>query len=237
MTINVVPNSGTGALNNINPNQIADRLRAMQFGSFVRADQIPLRQLSPNTAPANPYAPTAAFQSIILPDDAKALSVLRAYGRANSGSVTNGELTPKATAGSPYTNPTTLTVGVSASGDLTFLASDAWTNVDIFYQPERYDVVELVLPVASSIMTLPASLVTQGVVFMLEAQALVGTTIGTKFVQPPGAAPGTTGQANLSLAKNTVLFTVADAVTSARVKLGLCTAMDLNAFLETAQQY
>jgi hypothetical protein len=234
MTITTIPSAGVGALNGANANQVADALRLMGFGSFVRAMPIPLRNLDPNTAPANPYALSASYQSIKLPDDAKAASILRAYARTGTG--TAGELTPEATAGSPYTAPGSGgEIGVSPSGDLLFHAADAYTNVDVVYQPEKYDVKELILTVSSSVLTIPSALVTQGVVFLMEAQALAGTTVGTEFIQVPSNSAPSTGQACLNLAKSEVLFATADAVTQARVKLGVANALDLNAFLETAQ--
>ena len=234
--INITPSAGVGALNGANANQVADALRLMGFGSFVRAMPIPLRNLDPNTAAANPYAPSASYQSIQLPDDAKASQVLRAYARTGTGTV--GELAPQATAGSPYAVPSaTAEIGVSPSGDLIFHAADAYTSVDVLYLPEKYDVVEVTLSVASSILTIPTALsaAPRGVVFLLEARALVGTTVGTEFIQVPSNSAPSTGQACLNLAKTEVLFATADAVTQARVKLGVANALDLNAFLETAQ--
>jgi hypothetical protein len=237
MTITTLATAGVAALNGANPNNIPDEFRQMLLGSFVRAMPIPLRNQVPLVAGANPYV-LATLGAITLPDDAKANTIFRAYARTGTG--TTGELALKSAIGngSPYTTPTAGTVGVAPSGDIVFLGTDAWTNVDVLYLPEKYDVVELNLPVASNVMTLPTSVTTQGVVFMLEAQATAGTTIGTKVVLAPSAsAPGSTGQANLNILKTQVLFTVADAVTAARVKLGLCNATDLNAFLETAQNF
>jgi hypothetical protein len=232
MTISTNANGGVAQLNLTTPNVLADQFRAMQIGSFLRSLPIPLRQQVPQLTGVYPYT-GATLAAIQLPDDAKANQVLRCYARAGTG--TAGELTPKATAGNPYTTPTTGTVGVSPSGDIVFLGSDVWTNVDVVYLPEKYDVAELTLPVVpgTGVMTLPAAITAQGVVFMLEAQALVGTTVGTKIVLAPSTAPST-GNANLNVAKTQVLFAVADAVSSARVKLGLCNATDANAFLETA---
>jgi hypothetical protein len=237
MTITTLTTAGVAALNGANPNNISDELRAMLFGSFVRAMPIPLRNQVPLAAAADPYV-LATLQAIYLPDDAKANSIFRAYGRT-AGSATPGEIAPKATAGSPYTTPTTGTVGVAPNGDIVFLATDQWTNVDVLYLPEKYDVYEATaLSAASSVVTLPTAWTTQGVVFMLEAQANTGTVTGAKIVlAPSNSAPGTTGQANLNLAKTQVLFTVADAVTQARIKIGLCNGTDLNAFLETAQNF
>jgi hypothetical protein len=243
MTITTLSTAGVAALNGANANQIADELRAMAFGSFMRSMPIPLRNQVPAALAANPYV-LATLQPITLPDDAKANTILRAYGRA-AGSATPGDITLKTAIGaaSQFTTPTGGTIAVAPSGDIVLLGTDLWTNVDVLYLPEKYDVVELILPVTTSIMTLPVSLTSlvaplgQGVVLMMEAEALVGTVTGKCIIQAPGAAPATTKWANLNTAKSQVLFVVADAVTQARVKLGVSSAIDQNAFMEAAQNY
>jgi len=234
MTISTNATAGVAALNGMNANQVADALRAMGFGSFVRAMPVPLRAQNPNAAAANPYVQASTLQTITLPDDAKANSIIRAYARA--GTAAAGELGPKATAGAPYTTPTTTTIGVSPSGDLVFLATDAYTNVDILYTPEKYDLYEITLPVASNAASFPATFTTPGVIFVAEVEALVGTVVGkTRIQAPSNSNPGSSGQSNLNLAKSQVLFNSGDAVTSARIKFGVSNATDLNAFLEQAQ--
>jgi hypothetical protein len=237
MTITTLSTAGVAALNGANANQIADELRAMAFGSFLRSMPIPLRNQAPLAAGASLYD-LATLSAIVLPDDAKANTIFRAYGRA-AGSATPGDITLKTAIGaaSPYTTPTTGTIAVSPSGNIVLLGTDLYTNVDVLYLPEKYDTVELTLSVASNNLTIPASLVTQGVVFLLEAQATIGTVTGQNIVIAPGSAPGTTKQANLNLAKSLVQFLPADAVTQARVKLGVASAIDQNAFFEAAQVF
>jgi len=129
---------------------------------------------------------------------------------------------------------TTKNIEIGPTGDLMLLGTDAYTSVDVLYLPEKYDVVEVTLPVVTNAMLLPA---TQGeALFLLEVQATVGTSIGTKIVDPPGTAVAA-GHAALDLAKLNCVFAAGDAVTSARVKYAIAASIDINAFLETASVY
>jgi hypothetical protein len=232
MTININPIAGKAALDTAPPQQLADLFRAIALGHFIRAMPTPLRGAIPSVAGVNPYVVASAY-CITLPDDAKAHSLFRVYARA--GTATVGYLTvdnPDSVAAN--TAPITKHVNITATGDIIFFGADAWTSVDVLYLPEKYDVVEVTLPVVTNAILLPA---TQGeALFILEAQALVGTTIGSKIVDPPGTAVAT-GHAALDLGKLNVEFAAADAVTSARVKYAVAASIDINAFLETTSNY
>lgn len=217
------------AILNLSPaNAMFDIMRQLGFGSMVRALPTYVR----NGAPAlNPYNLSTVW-TLGLPDDARANTAFDAYARAGSG--TAGKLVFDGITG---TAPAAGHFAVTPNGDLAFATADAWTNVDVTYLPEKQDVVEVTLPVTSNVMTLPTGLgqlMAAGVVTLIEAEALAGTVTGKCIVvSPSNSAPGTTKEANLNLAKATVLFTVADAVTSARVKVGVVCAIDVNTLLET----
>jgi len=180
-----------------------------------------------------------------LPDDAKAEYILRAT--AIAGTSTPQELTCDSMVtsfgymGTAGTGPTTLHIGISPSGDIVTNATDAWTSVDVSYIPQKVDAVEypaLSCVAGTGICALPVAATTQGVVTLMEAESLAGTTVG-KFavLTPSNSNPGATKQANLNAAKTQVLFKVSDAVTSARVKVGLVSAVNSNQLLEAASTF
>jgi hypothetical protein len=225
MPSNLNSNPLVASLNHAGLNQIADGLRQIAVGDFINQSKVALRLLNLVTAPVNPYQ-LATLQTVTLPDNAKAHSILRAYARTGTGTV--GELTLSAYG----VTPTATHVAVAPNGDLVFLATDAYTSVDVVYEAEIQDVIELTLPVVAGtgVCALPANLTTQGVVSLMEAESLVGTVTGKGHVLVPGTA-GTTAAASLNLAKTNVQFLIADAVTSCRLKLGLCSAVNRQAVL------
>ena len=231
MALTTLANSNKNLLNQANPNKLASLLQQMGLGDVLRAAT---KTKLVNQAPAvNPYN-LATVQAISLPDDAKAATILRAYARAGTAAV--GELTVNAA----YATPATTTISVAPNGDIVLLGTDAYTSVDVLYEPDIQDVLEFTLPVVpgTGVCALPASVVVNGVAItpqwnmLLEAEALAGTVTGKAIVVAPGAVPGTTHQANLSAAKSQAQFKITDAVTSARVKLGFGKANDFAAFME-----
>lgn len=226
MAISKNLNSLKEFLNNlVKPGNVADALRAIDLGSVLMSRPTTLRRKAPA---ADPSA-LASVVVVKLPEDAKAASVVRATGIA--GTVT-GEFSPVAFG----TTPATTQVAVTPSGDIAFLGTDAPTSVDLVYVPEDGDVAEFVLPVVSNVLTLPAS-VSAGTVLLQEAEALVGTSTGRKVVLAPGAAAPAAGQARLNVAKTTVTFASADAVTSARVKVTAKNAVDVQAALSAVSPF
>ncbi len=221
------PKDGTtrASLDITNPNTLADHLRVIALGSLL-AGQMPQvrRNVNPDALGVSPYS-LATLDAVVLPAHAKASVILRATVRAGVGGT--GEYTCD-----PFgTTPGGADVAVSPSGDIVFLGTDVVTDVDLVYIPERGDVVEAVFPVAADVLTLPASLVTRGVVLLAEVEALEGGAVGNKIVLIPGAGPAA-GQAALGIAKGTVAFAAADAVTRARVKLVVTAAEGLAEALE-----
>lgn len=227
MTINVLENSLKNKLDLANPNVIADGMRITKFGSILRASTTFLRR----KVPAADAGSLATLQALVLPDDAKALTILRAYARAGTG--TAGELAVQAFGATPAAGQ----VAVAPNGDIVVLAADAWTDLDVVYQPDKYDIGEVTLPAVAHVVTLPAQFATNTrVVALLEAVATVGTSTGKKIVLVPGAGAPAAGQARLNLAKSTVTFAAADAVTQATIKVALVSAVDVDALLTAASQ-
>lgn len=213
--INLLANSLKTVANRITAGQVADLLKFIQFGSVLMALPTTIRGAAPAADPSS----LATLQTIKLPDDAKAASLLRVTVLAGGAP---GEL---AIVGFG-TTPATGQAAVTPSGDIAFLAADAPTNVDVLYVPEQHDVVEYTGPVVANVLTLPAAYA-GSTILVEEVNADVGTATGRKIVLVPGAAAPVAGQARLNLAKTTISFAAADAVTKATVKLAVDRATSL----------
>ena len=213
-------------LNRADLNTLSYVLQTAKFGDVVRSLPVHIYRIAANQAPTDQIT---AVHSYKLPDDCKASFILRATAIAGSG--TAGPLTVDA---SPMvTAPAAGHVNVTQSGDLAFAAADAWTSVDVLYVPLKLDVVSYTGPVvaASGIMTLPVVLQTTAVA-IYEATANIGTTTGpAAVIAQATAVPTTTHQVNFNGAKSQVQFRIADAVTSATVKLGVIPGTNLNSLL------
>jgi hypothetical protein len=228
-------------MNAADPNTIADAFRILAIGTIMRQQVVALRRQSPNLAPVSPYN-LATVQTIVLPDDAKARKVSRAYARAGGGTLGEMALTAYAT---PFIAPGAGAVGVTPAGDLAFLIADAYTDVDVEYEVAKIDPLELTLQAVpgTGVAAIPAryagvlgSGLSVGVVSIMEAEVLVGTTVGKKVCFQAAAGAPAAGQARLDLAKANVQFAVADGAQSVRVKFGICSQVDVNALLEAASQ-
>lgn len=206
------------ALNSADPNVLADILRQLGFGNVLRSMPIPIRK---SDTAASTYVGAASRVCVDQDVEAPALSILSAYARSGAGAV--GALTAVAFP------PGAGQVAIAPNGKVVTAAADVWTSVDVSYVPEKGEVVEFtgnVVP-GTGVMALPAGITSRGVIRLLEAEALVGTSTGLKFCDAIGAAVAA-GEAALPVALTTVLFAVADAVSSARVKLLVCSEVDVN---------
>jgi hypothetical protein len=235
LTANPTVNGSTlkQAINRGQLTSIPDWLQATLFGSVLRSLHTQLWGAAPLAAGVNPFV-NGTSVSLYLPDDAKALTVTRAYARTGTG--TAGPLTVAADGTS---DPSASNVAVSASGDLIFHGADAWTAVDVTYHPQKVDVAILSLPVVSNVATLPLTLEGQTAIYftLMEAQAVTGTTTGNAAVLEPGSAPGAAHEANFNLAKTEVQFYSVDAVTNCQVKVGIAPSVNLNSLLEAVSAF
>lgn len=214
------------SLDRANPNTLADQFRLIKLGQTLRQDlKVSLRGLDADAA-GSAAEDLAALDSIVLPDDAKAGIIHRAY--AKLGGAGTGEMTVAARHATPGTGE----IGIAPSGNIVLLAADAITSVDIEYLPERGDVEVVVeLDVATSVLTLPTPF-SGNVMALLRADATVGGVTGRKNIFTQAAGLPAAGQARLDVAGLTVSFGAADAVTRAIVTLLVNAAADLNALLE-----
>lgn len=221
--------------NAVNGNCAPDILRRLPLGDFLRGQTYQIRRHE-DPATVGAYGVTAT-EVIDLPDTGRVASIVRATSRAGTST---GELVNDGYTG---TAPGAGHIGISPDGNLMFAPSADVTNVDVYYLPERGEVVELTLPVATNAATLPASVTDAGVVLLLEAEALEGGVTGTKRIQLPSGSAATALMARFDLAKDSVKFAGADAVTRCRVKLLIAVdrdsdePVDLNAFLDQLAQY
>lgn len=204
-------------LNKANANSLATLLQEFRLGDFMRALPTFLRGKS---AAADPYN-LAAVLVVKLPDDAKAAVIHRATAK---GGTTSGEFTPQAFG----TTPATTQVAVTPCGDIAFVAGDAPTGIDCIYQPEKGEVAEWTLPVASDAAALPAAYASRAIL-LLEAEVTAGTDPAKKIVQAPSASAAGTNSARFNIAKTSVKFDSGDGATAARVKVLLSPLVDANA--------
>lgn len=208
------------SIDKADPNSLADLVRKTKLGSWWKSL---VARLWKKVPAASPYQ-LATVHAIALPDDAKASVVKRAYSRAATAGT--GELTIVAYGATPATGQ----IAVAPNGDLAVLAADAHLLVDVEYDPTGGDVKEYTLPVAADTLTLPTTITGT---LLMEAEALVGTSVGKKIVLVPGAGAPAAGQARLNVAKTAITFAAADAVTSARVKVLQAPETDTTALLGT----
>ncbi len=219
--------------NRANTNTLSAQLRSLFFGNLLLGQVVQTkRKLNPSSLGVGSYT-LGTLHALQLPDHSRAAVIHRATVRA--GGVA-GELTPVAYG----TTPTTGQIAVAPNGDIVVLAADAITDLDVVYSPERADVIGIVdsdspglyFPVVSNVLTLPTTgAFARGVSLLLEAEAMSGTSTGKKIVLAPGAGAPSAGQCRLNVAKSTITFAVADAVTRARVKIAIGTQHDLHTVL------
>lgn len=212
-------------LDRANPNTLADAFRAIGLGELLRG-QIP--QVKRMVAPAADAGILATLESLGLGEDHRALAVIRADARATGAAGTLGELAAQAYGATPADGQ----IAVAPNGDIVVLLASAYENVDVTYLPARGDVVELDLPVAANVATIPAAYTALGVIMLLYVESTVGGATGEFIVLVPGAGAPAAGQARLNLAKSTVTFAAADAVTRCTLHLLVTSSKDLDTLLE-----
>jgi hypothetical protein len=214
-------------LSNPNLNTLIEALKLAGFGSALRA----MATVKRAQVPVASLYESASVAAVFLPDDAKASVGSRVYARSTSASGPLGELTYD---GVGEGVPSSGHFGVSPAGNIVLLAADGYTNIDVYYTPEWLDVFNIVLPVVSNAIAIPAQyLANGGCVLLMEAVGLVGTTIGPKIIQAPSASAASSASARLDLAKLNVKFASGDALTSARIKIGVAPLLNLDVALET----
>lgn len=208
------------SFNRANPNTTPDALRAVKFGDVLAALPVQLRQSETEAS-----AGVAASALVASAQQEPAALVLSAYARAGAGTV--GAL---AVAAYP---PAAGEVAVAPNGAVVAEATDAWTSLDVLYIPDKGEVVERVVSVdpGTGIATMPPDVTARGIARLLGANVQAGGFTGECEVIAPGASPAAAGQANLSDSLAVAQFRIADAVTSAVLRLLLVSENELTAQL------
>jgi len=208
-------------LNGVSPNVLADALRLLGFGDLVRSLPTTKMNMLPVAAPGEH---AATLQRLPKSSASPVVSVGLVYARAGTGTL--GPLTAAA-----YP-PAAGQYSLAPNGDIVVLAADAYTVVDAVWVPAACKLVEVpALPVAANVLTLPLAVRNAGVLFLVSTTAEVAGAGGLKIVLAPGAAAPAATQARLNLAKTTVTFAGADAVTSASCVVAVKADADIDALL------
>lgn len=182
-------------LDEANPNKVPNAQQILRAG---RAFGLVARTISG----------TVTSHILTLPDDAKAVALLKGFARA--GTVTGYK--------EPVADDATLAAGemqVNAAGDVLFLAADAVTEAEVTYLVQEGEVIEETLPVASDLATLTPS--TRRAVILIEVSASTGTSGGAKTPAARGSTPGA-GFAAITTDGTQIEFAAADAISEATVK-------------------
>ena len=212
-------------LNRADPNSISDTLRSLKFGDMsTRTLRRRLTMQVPRRADVTIGG--TAYSRIRLPNDAKAMRILRAWARAGGGTL--GNMTVHTWGAVPGANE----IAVGANGDLLFLDSDAYTLIDVEYEPIMGDVVTLtgvtVVP-GTGVCTLPTPAL--GSFHVISATSKTGTLVADMLVDYPNTTAPATTIARMNLVGTVVFFAIADAVTSCDLVLVKAAAVEPGALL------
>ena len=204
------------AANRANPNGLADILRSLAIGD-VLTQRLPrvMRAQVPLGSDVILAAPLTCDR-IRLPTDCKASRIRRAWARAGGGTL--GEMTIHANGANPGANE----IAVAPNGDIVTRHADAYTSVDVDYEPlpgKLVTVANLPVVAGTGVCTLPAWLTAKNPHLLVLATVTTGGATGAKVTTWRAAAAPAAGFACLNLAGTIVYFAVADAVTACSLQL------------------
>jgi hypothetical protein len=232
MAISEIAENLKNILDRAEPGKLADYLRSIQFGSLLRGSIV--HQLVKRVPVANTgYTFGANMSAVPVDESGAALKVLAAYSRA-------GTFTGAMTVDADYvtTDVASGHIGVGPNGEINVLTADAITLIDVWYIPLRYKVVEFTGAPATGLLSIPATVAPNGILKLLEAEALAGSVVGKKKIRIPTDGLPATTLAQLKVALDVVQFNNAtDAVTSARVKLAIAPSVDLDSMLAALRAF
>lgn len=219
------------AINRANPNGLPDLLRQIKFGSLILGGLPQLRHKFNFDASGASARHQATLDHMPLAADGSAAVILRAYARA--GAAGTGELAVQAFGVTPASGQ----IAVAPNGDIVTLAADALTDVDLYavLMPLEEKVITLDVIPGTGVCALPASVTGRGVGYLKSALVTAGTVVGEKRILVPGAVNPATPSARLSVAKDAVHFTVADAVSKVTLTLAMNPEVDAYARLYEAE--
>ena len=177
------------SLNRSDPNTAHDIFRTILLGAVLSTLRAVIRAVAP------------VSNTIVLPNMAKAKRVLSAYARAGAGTL--GELTVSATPATPAAGE----VGWSATGNILFNAADAWTSVDVEFEP-MVNVAEFAAegyPIAAGVMAVPQA--ARPAVMLLEVVAYnaLGVASTVTILPPRNRSGGGTMRVRLGESQRRIL--------------------------------
>lgn len=225
-----MPETIQQTLNRADINTLADLFRSLKLGDILRGGNVSI-VLSTTAADATgAVAPATGFVVAQQQENARAAfgqatgnMIISAWGRVGAGAPA-----PLLPAAYP---PAAGGIAVAPNGSIATNPGDAWTSMDVSYVVEPGDIIEVtgdVVP-ATGVMSLPASVTSRGLKVLVSATALTGGVTGNKeVVIAPAAAAG---EATVNPAKSAISFAVADAVTTARVRVLVAPSVDVNTAL------
>ena len=206
------------------PNVLADLMRLVGIGEVLRGQIPQALRMKTAAADVSQLATLTSFGAI-------AMAVTRAYARVGPGG-TPGVLAVQAAGATPANAQ----IAVAPNGDIVVLTASGYTGVDIDYIPARGDLITLTNQVVTAnVWAVPARLAALGVIYLRSAEATAGALVGYKVVIVPGGVSAVSGQVNLNVAKSSVQFVVANAVTRADITLLVGAEKDLDTVLEGAE--
>lgn len=217
------------AFNRANPNTHADWERLIALGDVLLGSLPTMRGRFNFDASGASASHVATLDHMPLDGGAKAATILRAHARAGGALSATGALTVAAFGATPATTE----IAIAPNGDIVALAADALTDVDVYYIPFKGELKTITVAVdpATGIALLPNDAKARGVIYLHKATALAGTVTGQKRILVNGAVNPATPQCRLSVARDQVNFTVADAITSAELQVVMLPLKDLYAQL------
>jgi hypothetical protein len=181
-------------LNSGNMNHLGNAARDAQLGTLL------------TTLPkVYAGAVSTVTDQIALPDNAKALCILRCFVTAGGAPGFFAAVTG---------TPAATQCGISPTGDIAFNAADNVTAAEVVYLTQEGEVFEETITVAANVGTF---LGTRSSALILSCTATVGGSTGAKTVVARNTVPGA-GNCALSPNGLGVTFAAADAVTQCTVR-------------------
>lgn len=214
--------------NRANPNSLNDVFRTIKLGDIITRKVRRVMRAQAPVASAVTLAGPLVCGRILLPEQCKASRITRAWARAGGGTL--GEMTVHALNANPGANE----IAVSPCGDIVTRQADAYTSVDVEYEPVSGKLIELLdVPVvaATGVCTLPPAIAALGPHMLVSAVSTVGTLVATMTPTWRAAAAPATTFACLNLIGTIVYFAVADGVTRCNLKLYVAAEVDEQALL------
>ena len=204
------------ATNRASPNGLLSILQSLAIGDILTQRTPRIMRVQVPTASDVTLAAPLVCDRIRLPTACKASRIRRAWARAGGGTL--GQMTIHALGANPGANE----IAVAPNGDIVTRHADAYTSVDVDYEPVIGKLVTLTgLPVvaATGVCALPAPVIAMHPHLLVTAASKAGTLVAAMTTTWRAAAAPATTFACLNLVGTIVYFAIADGVTSCDLTL------------------